>query len=71
MRSTAIKPKVGLQTIRLANYVQYLPKGTRLTVRFGGDGGPDLAYLGFGDRGSIALGPAFLTLQALTKPISG
>jgi esterase/lipase len=67
----AIKPKVGLQTIRLANYVQYLPKGTRLTVRFGGDGGPDLAYLGFGDQGSISLGPAFLTLQTLTKPISG
>jgi esterase/lipase len=67
----AIKPKVGLQTIRLANYVQYLPKGTRLTVRFGADGGPDLAYLGFGDTGSISLGPAFLTLQTLTKPVSG
>jgi dienelactone hydrolase len=67
----AIKPKVGLQTIRLANYVQYLPKGTRLTVRFGADGGPDLAYLGFGNMGSISLGPAFLTLQALTKPVSG
>jgi esterase/lipase len=67
----AIKPKVGLQTIRLANYVQYLPKGTRLTVRFGGDGGPDLAYLGFGALGSISLGPASLTLQTLTKPVSG
>jgi hypothetical protein len=67
----AIKPKVGLQTIRLANYVQYLPKGTRLTVRFGGDGGPDLAYLGFGDQGTISLGPAFLTLQTLTAPNSG
>jgi predicted acyl esterase len=67
----AIKPKVGLQTIRLANYVQYLPKGTRLTLRFGGDGGPDLAYLGFGASGSISLGSAFLTLQTLTKPISG
>jgi esterase/lipase len=66
-----IKPKVGLQTIRLANYVQYLPKGTRLTIRFGADGGPDLAYLGFGDTGSISLGPAFLTLQTLTKPVSG
>lgn len=67
----AVKPKVGLQTIRLANYVQFLPKGTRLTVRFGADGGPDLAYLGFGDTGSISLGTAFLTLQTLTKPISG
>ncbi len=67
----AIKPRVGLQTIRLANYVQYLPKGTRLTVRFGGDGGPDFAYLGFGGHGSIDLGPAFLTLQALRHPVSG
>ena len=67
----AIKPKVGLQTIRLANYVQYLPKGTRLTVRFGGDGGSDFAYLGFGDHGSIALGPAFLTLRTLRHPVSG
>lgn len=67
----AIKPAVGLQTIRLANYVQYLPKGTRLTVRFGADGGSDLAYLGFGDQGSIALGPAFLSLQTLRKPVSG
>ncbi len=67
----AIKPSVGLRTIRLANYVQFLPRGTRLTVRFGGDGGPDLAYLGFGDQGTISLGPAFLTLQTLTTPISG
>jgi esterase/lipase len=67
----AIKPKVGLQTIRLANYVQYLPKGTRLTVRFGRDGGPDPAYLGLGGQGSIALGPAFLTLHTLRRPVSG
>ncbi len=67
----AIKPKVGLQTIRLANYVQYLPKGTRLTVRFGDDGRPDLTYLGFGGRGSIALGRAFLRLQTLRRPVSG
>jgi predicted acyl esterase len=68
----AIVPKVGLDSIRLANYVQYLPKGTRLSIRFGPDGGPrDIAYLGFGDQGSISLGPAYLTLQALTKPVSG
>ena len=30
----AIVPKVGLQTIRLANYVQYIPKGTKLSVTF-------------------------------------
>jgi esterase/lipase len=68
----AIAPKVGLQTIRLANYVQYIPKGTRLRVMFGPDGGGvDLAYLGFGATGSISLGPAFLSLQTLTKPVTG
>jgi esterase/lipase len=68
----AIVPKRGLQTIRLANYAQYLPKGTRLTVVFGPSSGSlDVAYLGFGDEGSISLGSADLMLQVLTRPISG
>jgi dienelactone hydrolase len=67
----AIVPKVGLQTIRLANYVQYLPRGTRLSVSFGDSSGNDIAYLGFGDSGSISLGAATLSLQVLTKPVSG
>jgi hypothetical protein len=68
----AIKPKRGLNTIRLANYVQYLPKGTRLTVVFGNSSGSaDVAYLGFGDQGTITLGAAFLSLQTLTKPVTG
>ena len=68
----AIVPKRGLQTIRLANYVQYLPKGTRLSVVFGpSSGSADVAYLGFGDEGSISVGTAFLSLQVLTKPVSG
>jgi predicted acyl esterase len=68
----AIVPKRGLQTIRLANYVQYLPKGTRLTVVFGPSSGSlDVAYLGFGDEGSISLGSAVLMLQVLTRPVSG
>jgi esterase/lipase len=67
----AVVPKVGLQTIRLANYVQYLPRGTRLSVVFGpSSGSADVAYLGFGDEKSISLGPAVLSLQALTKPVS-
>jgi dienelactone hydrolase len=67
----AIVPKVGLRMIRLANYVQYLPKGTRLTVVFGSSSGSaDVAYLGFGDEGSISLGTAFLSMQVLTKPVS-
>jgi dienelactone hydrolase len=68
----AIVPRVGLQTIRLANYVQYLPRGTRLSVVFGpSSGSADVAYLGFGDERSISLGSAFLSLQVLTKPVSG
>jgi esterase/lipase len=67
----AIVPKAGLQTIRLANYVQYLPKGTRLSVAFGpSSGSADVAYLGFADEKSISLGSAVLALQALTKPVS-
>ncbi len=68
----AIVPKQGLDTIRLANYVEYLPKGTRLSVQLGPDGGrSDAAYLGFGATGSIALGAVDLRLQTLTKPVSG
>ncbi len=67
-----IVPRAGLNTIRLANYVQYLPKGTRLSLVFGdASGSGDVAYLGFGDSGSISLGPAFLNLQTLATPISG
>jgi esterase/lipase len=67
----AVVPKVGLQTIRLANYVQYLPRGTRLSVVFGpSSGSADVAYLGFGDEKSITLGSAVLSLQALTRPVS-
>jgi ABC-2 type transport system ATP-binding protein len=67
----AIVPKVGNDTIRLANYVQYIPKGTRLTIHFGPDSGAlDIAYLGFADQKSISLGAATLTLQTLPKPVS-
>ncbi len=67
----AIVPKVGLQTIRLANYVQYIPKGTKLSVTFGPESARgDFAYLGFGDTGSISLGAADLELQVLTKPVT-
>ena len=67
----AIVPKRGLQTIRLADYVQYVPRGTRFTVVFGpSSAAPDFSYLGFGDQGSISLGPAELQLQVLTKPVT-
>lgn len=68
----AIVPKVGLDTIRLANYLQYIPRKTKLQVVFGpSSAAPDIAYLGFGDSGTISLGPADLQLQVLTKPVSG
>jgi esterase/lipase len=68
----AIVPKRGMNTIRLANYVQYLPRRTRLRVTFGdSSSGGDVAYLGFGTSGSISLGAAKLTLSVLQKPISG
>ena len=61
--------KYGSDTVRVK---QYLPKGTRLTVVFGPSSGSiDVAYLGFGDEGSISLGSADLMLQVLTKPVSG
>lgn len=67
----AIVPKKGLLTIRLANYVQYLPKGTRLSITLGASSAQgDLAYLGFGDENSITLGSAELELQVLTKPVT-
>jgi hypothetical protein len=67
----AIVPRVGLQTIRLADYVQYVPAHTRFTVVFGpASAAPDFSYLGFGDSGSIALGPADLELQVLAKPVT-
>jgi dienelactone hydrolase len=67
----AIVPKVGLQTIRLANYVQYVPAHTRFSVVFGpASAAPDVSYLGFGDEGSIALGSADLELQVLTRPVT-
>jgi predicted acyl esterase len=62
----ATVPKQGTVTIRLADYVQAIPEGARITLRLGPDSGPkDLAYLGFGDTGTIALGPARITLSVL------
>jgi hypothetical protein len=67
----AIVPKVGLQTIRLANLVQHIPKGTKFSVTFGPESARgDFAYLGFGSTGSITLGSADLELQVLTKPVT-
>jgi hypothetical protein len=68
----AVDPHVGLNTITLANYVQHLPKGTRVTVRFGSSSAPgDPTYVGLPATGTISLGSASLTLRTLARPISG
>jgi alpha-beta hydrolase superfamily lysophospholipase len=69
----AVVPHKGLNTIRLADYVSYLPKGTRLAVRFGTDSGVgDIAYASptAAPPGTFGLGAAFLSLQTLAKPVS-
>jgi len=67
----AVDPHLGLNTITLANYVQYVPKGGRLIVRFGPSStSGDPTYAGLPATGTISLGSASLTLRALAKPIS-
>jgi predicted acyl esterase len=62
----AAVPHRGTTTIALANYVQSIPKGARITVRLAPDSGAaDPAYLGFGDAGSIAYGRPTITLSVL------
>jgi pimeloyl-ACP methyl ester carboxylesterase len=67
----AIVPKVGMNTIRLADYAVFVPKGTRISVRLGRDGGAaDLAYYGSIKGGSIRLGRVALDLRVLAQPVS-
>jgi predicted acyl esterase len=59
-------PHAGTLTIPLANYVQTIPRGARVTLSLGPDSGSaDIAYLGFGDSGSISLGPPTIRLKVL------
>lgn len=69
----AVVPKKGLNTIQLADYVYFLPKGTRLTLRLGADSGSaDITYASLSTTtgGKVTLGAAFLSLQVLGKPVS-
>jgi alpha-beta hydrolase superfamily lysophospholipase len=67
----AVVPTVGTNVIRLADYVQYLPRGTTLTVRLGpASAGGDPTYPPEGRPGSITLGAATLTLRVLTQPVT-
>ena len=66
-----LKPRVGLNAVKLANYAVYVPKGTRLRVTVGpASPAGQLAYLGFAGSGSASIGPIRLQLSVLTRPIS-
>ena len=68
----ALKPRQGVNVVRLANYVVRVPKGTRLRVVVGpASPAGQLAYLGFGDAGSATIGNVSLRLSTLAQPISG
>jgi predicted acyl esterase len=67
----AVVPHRGTNTIRLADYAVFVPKGARLRLRLGPDGGTaDPAYFGFGAAGTFKLGPATLRLRTLVEPVS-
>ena len=66
-----LKPRVGRNVVKLANYCVYVPKGTRLRVTVG-PASPtgQIAYLGFAGSGSATIGNITLRLATLAKPIS-
>jgi dienelactone hydrolase len=67
-----VKPKVGLNVVRLANYCVFVPKGTRLRVTVGPSSpAGQIAYLGFAGVGSATIGPIRLQLPTLVKRVSG
>jgi predicted acyl esterase len=67
-----LRPRAGVNTVRLANYCVFVPKGTRLRVTVGASSpAGQVAYLGFAGAGSATIGPVTLTLSTLAKPISG
>jgi dienelactone hydrolase len=67
-----VKPRVGLNVVRLANYCVFVPKGTRLRVTVGPSSpAGQIAYLGFAGAGSATIGPIRLQLSTLVKRVSG
>ena len=67
----AVKPRRGLNTVRLANYCVYAPRGARLSVSLG-PASPRgvVAYLDFEDSGSLTIGPMTLKLGVLRRPVT-
>jgi predicted acyl esterase len=67
----AVVPHLGTNTIRLADYAVFVPKGARIRVALGRDGGrPDPAYFGSATGGSIRIGKVALDLRVLARPVS-
>ena len=67
-----LKPHVGRNVVKLANYCVYVPRGTRLRVTVGTSSpAGQIAYLGFAGSGSATIGKIILRLATLAKPISG
>ena len=67
----AVRPRVGTNTIRLANYAVHVPRGTRLTVTLG-PASPrgTLAYLDFEDARRLTLGNVALRLSTLRNRVT-
>ena len=67
----ALRPRIGVNVVKLADYCVYVPRGTRLRVTVGASSPPgQLAYLGFAGTGSATIGPVALKLSTLRTPVS-
>ena len=67
-----LKPKAGVNRVKLANYSIFLPKGTRLRVTVGAPSpAGQFAYLGFPGSGSATIGPVSLTALRRSRRRSG
>jgi predicted acyl esterase len=67
-----VRPRAGVNVVKLANYCVFVPRGTRLRVVVGPSSpAGQLAYLGFAGTGSATIGPVTLRLSGLRTPVSG
>jgi pimeloyl-ACP methyl ester carboxylesterase len=67
----AVVPRRGANTIRLADHVVPIPKGARLQVRLGRDGGAaDPAYFSLTGGGTIRFDKVALDLSVLARPVT-
>lgn len=67
----AVRPRAGLNTIRLAHYTTHAPAGVRLSVTVGPASPRGVtAYLDFEDAGSVTVGPITLRLGVMQRPVT-